>query len=131
MDDFVVAAAYFCQGVHIANDRQDGIWYVVIGLTSRTRIKICVCSISYDFRTSNYESHRDRNPEPVNGTCQWLLQHPNYVKWRDSHLSNLLWVSADPGCGKSVLARFLADDELKPTESRITCYFFFKDDHED
>jgi ankyrin repeat domain-containing protein 50 len=38
--------------------------------------------------------------------------------------------SADPGCGKSVLAKSLIDQEMKATESRITCYFFFKDDNE-
>jgi hypothetical protein len=43
----------------------------------------------------------------------------------------LLWVSADPGCGKSVLARYLVDDVLPSTTTRITCYFFFKDDFED
>src|SRR4051812_21753198 len=42
----------------------------------------------------------------------------------------MLWVSADPGCGKSVLAKYLVDSVL-PTESRTTCYFFFKDDFED
>ena len=44
-------------------------------------------------------------------------------------MSSLLWVSADPGCGKSVLSKSLIDIELKSTESRTTCYFFFKDDN--
>ncbi|RVD83769.1 uncharacterized protein DFL_005548 [Arthrobotrys flagrans] len=39
----------------------------------------------------------------------------------------MLWVSADPGSGKSVLAKYLVDCVLS-TESRTTCYFFFKDD---
>ena len=43
----------------------------------------------------------------------------------------MLWVSADPGCGKSVLAKYLVDSVLATTESRTTCYFFFKDDFED
>ena len=43
----------------------------------------------------------------------------------------MLWVSADPGCGKSVLAKHLVDSILPTTESRTTCYFFFKDDFED
>jgi ankyrin repeat protein len=43
----------------------------------------------------------------------------------------MLWVSANPGCGKSVLAKYLVDSELKTIESRTTCYFFFKDDFED
>jgi hypothetical protein len=40
-------------------------------------------------------------------------------------------VSADPGCGKSVLAKYLIDHVLPDTETRTTCYFFFKDDFED
>jgi ankyrin repeat domain-containing protein 50 len=39
-------------------------------------------------------------------------------------------VTADPGCGKSVLARYLIDDVL-PKDHRKVCYFFFKDDFED
>ncbi|KAL7917163.1 ankyrin repeat-containing domain protein [Trichoderma austrokoningii] len=42
----------------------------------------------------------------------------------------MLWVSANPSCGKSVLAKCLVD-ELKTIETRTTCYFFFKDDFED
>jgi len=43
----------------------------------------------------------------------------------------MLWVSADPGCGKSVLAKYLVDFILPTTKSRTVCYFFFKDDFED
>lgn len=43
----------------------------------------------------------------------------------------MLLVSADPGCGKSVLAKYLIDHELPTTETRTTCYFFFKDDFAD
>lgn len=83
-------------------------------------------------RTSDYERYKDRNPFPVKGTCQWFLRHTNYVTWRDSLTSSLLWVSADPGCGKSVLSKFLADRELQATtRERTICYFFFKDDNED
>ena len=38
-------------------------------------------------------------------------------------------MSADPGCGKSVLAKSLIAKELKSTEEHTTCYFFFKDDN--
>ncbi|KAK3349649.1 hypothetical protein B0T25DRAFT_633034 [Lasiosphaeria hispida] len=43
----------------------------------------------------------------------------------------MLWVSADPGCGKSGLARHLIDSVLRTTESRTVCYFFFKDGFEE
>lgn len=38
-------------------------------------------------------------------------------------------MSADPGCGESVLAKSLIARELKSTEVHTTCYFFFKDDN--
>jgi ankyrin repeat protein len=43
----------------------------------------------------------------------------------------LLWVSADPGCGKSVLAKYLADEVIPSMTTRTTSYFFFKEDFED
>ena len=82
-------------------------------------------------RTSDYESHKERNPDRVDGTCQWFLEHPHYNYWLKSNTSSLLWVSADPGCGKSVLAKSLVARELKSTETHTTCYFFFKDDNVD
>ena len=83
------------------------------------------------FRTSEYEQHKARNPDPEDRTCQWFLRHPKFHNWRESRTSSLLWVSADPGCGKSVLAKSLLERELLSTTSRTTCYFFFKDDDVD
>ncbi|KAJ5371988.1 hypothetical protein N7517_003994 [Penicillium concentricum] len=84
-------------------------------------------------RTSDYEQYKDRNPDRLDETCEWFLQHENFHHWHKSDSSTLLWVSADPGCGKSVLAKYLIDQEieLEATESRAVCYFFFKDDNED
>ena len=80
-------------------------------------------------RTSDYESYKERNPDRVEGTCRWFLEHPHFQYWWKSKTSNLLWVSADPGCGKSVLAKSLVAKELKSTKMYTTCYFFFKDDN--
>ncbi|KAJ5363029.1 hypothetical protein N7541_003873 [Penicillium brevicompactum] len=84
------------------------------------------------FRTSNYEQFKDRNAERLDNTCEWFLRHPNFQKWKESETSNILWVSADPGCGKSVLAKYLVEKEkcLEPSKTRAVCYFFFKDDDE-
>ncbi|KAF2815263.1 FabD/lysophospholipase-like protein, partial [Mytilinidion resinicola] len=79
-------------------------------------------------RTSDYERHKDRNPDRVKGTCQWFLEHSHFQNWYQNNTSSLLWVSADPGCGKSVLSKSLVENELKSTDSRTICYFFFKDD---
>ncbi|KAK4461955.1 ankyrin repeat-containing domain protein [Cladorrhinum samala] len=82
------------------------------------------------FETTPYRDRKDRNPNRIQGTCQWFLEHPIFCSW-DRGDSRALWVSADPGCGKSVLAKFLVENVLVSTATRTTCYFFFKDDFQD
>ncbi|KAK7226933.1 hypothetical protein V2G26_014936 [Clonostachys chloroleuca] len=77
--------------------------------------------------TSPYRDTKNRNPDRVPGTCEWFVSNHDFQRWRESKSSTMLWVSANPGCGKSVLAKYLVDSELETTESRTTCYFFFKD----
>src|SRR6266404_1015371 len=80
---------------------------------------------------SPYRDRKDRNPDRIPGTCEWFVAHKLFRDWQESESSRMLWVSADPGCGKSVLAKYLVDSVLATTESRTICYFFFKDDFED
>jgi hypothetical protein len=84
-------------------------------------------------RTSDYEFTKDKNPERVPGTCEWLLKHNKYKAWLDSKRAGMILVSADPGCGKSVLSRFVVDNpDLADFESTgALCYFFFKDDSDE
>ncbi|OAL36804.1 hypothetical protein AYO20_03859 [Fonsecaea nubica] len=82
------------------------------------------------FKISPYETQKDINPEQVAGTCQWVLSHPQYQQWLGKTHDDLLWISADPGCGKSVLAKSLVDIELRNTNNHTVCYFFFKDNEE-
>ncbi|KAJ3572376.1 hypothetical protein NPX13_g5069 [Xylaria arbuscula] len=71
-----------------------------------------------------YEWYKDRVEARLEGTCEWFLKHENFQRWSEQDSGPLL-VSADPGCGKSVLAKHLIDSGL-PRSSTI-CYFFFKD----
>jgi hypothetical protein len=84
--------------------------------------------------SSDYQSNRVFNSDRVQGTCQWVLHHRTYQQWRQEQQPSLLWVSADPGCGKFFLASFLID-ELESVDSQSTlpgavCFFFFKDNAE-
>ncbi|KAI9163980.1 Ankyrin repeat domain-containing protein [Paramyrothecium foliicola] len=81
--------------------------------------------------TLSYRDRKDRNPVRVEGTCKWFTSHSLFKKWQNSDTLDLLWVSADPGCGKSVLAKHLIDNVLPRENAGIICYFFFKDDFED
>lgn len=75
-------------------------------------------------KDTTYEWYKDLVEERVEGTCMWLLHHDYFQKWLQQE-SGPLVVTADPGCGKSVLAKYLIDHGLP--RSATICYFFFKD----
>ena len=73
----------------------------------------------------SYHEAKARIPERLEGTCNWLLSHVKYKAWVASKAGCLL-VTGDPGCGKSVLAKYLVDYELpNQDEEAIVCYYFF------
>ncbi|KAL6805918.1 hypothetical protein J3E68DRAFT_28970 [Trichoderma sp. SZMC 28012] len=76
-------------------------------------------------RDATYEWYKDRVEKRVENTCLWFLQNERFQMWLKQESGPLL-VSADPGCGKSVLARYLVDEVLTRPETTV-CYFFFKD----
>lgn len=83
------------------------------------------------------------NPSRAEGTCEWFFTDPTFQNWRDENDAGLFWLSAGPGCGKSVLSTALIDeghlettvatldiesDDLPTTlVSSTLCYFYFKD----
>ena len=73
---------------------------------------------------ATYEWFKDRVEDRVEGTCMWFLKHDHFQKWLKQNSGPLL-VTADPGCGKSVLVKYLIDYGLP--RSATICYFFFKD----
>lgn len=78
------------------------------------------------FKVSDYESAKDDVPSHASQTCKWVLDHPSYEHWRKEDGSHTLWISASPGCGKSVLSKMLVDGGLIPLRPTSVCYFFFK-----
>ncbi|KAL7935416.1 ankyrin repeat protein [Trichoderma chlorosporum] len=92
--------------------------------------------------SGDYARYKNINPGRVPGTCEWFLADDRFRKWRDNQDGGLLWVSAGPGCGKSVLSKSLIDEGLLTPESTTSiestfterfqrptavCYFFFKE----
>jgi hypothetical protein len=79
-----------------------------------------------------YEATKNRNAERFPGTCNWFTNHELFKQWVSptSQGPDILHVIADPGCGESVLSKYLIDSIL-PRNGRRVCYFFFKDDFED
>ena len=79
--------------------------------------------------STDYQEHKNFNPKRVPGTCEWFLHSEEFLEWRDATDSRILWVSAGPGCGKSVLSRCLIDERHVCSSARAStiCYFFFRD----
>lgn len=80
------------------------------------------------FNIVSYGDQKERNPDIVEGTCQWFCNHDKFNQWLQSTSHPTLVVSADPGCGKSTLTKHLIDVVLPQRRPQTTiCYFFFKD----
>ncbi len=64
-------------------------------------------------------------------TCKWFLDDDTYSEWLNSQDRPLLLVSAPPGCGKSVLAAHLVEEEF-PSRLPGACgiHHFFVQSHE-
>jgi len=61
------------------------------------------------FSDTDYEGHKGSVEEPEQNTCMWFLEHQRYRAWLASDASDFLYISADPGWGKSVLSKSLID----------------------
>ncbi|OIW27529.1 hypothetical protein CONLIGDRAFT_436266 [Coniochaeta ligniaria NRRL 30616] len=83
--------------------------------------------------TPEYSAQFKRNRrEHVEGTCEWFCSQKKFLDWLDAAPGSVLLVSAHPGCGKSVLASYLADKVIpKRKPDAIVCYYFFKDNGEE
>jgi ankyrin repeat protein/nucleoside phosphorylase len=77
-------------------------------------------------KTSDYEGVKNRLARRVVGTCEWFLEHTEYQNWRQNANNGILWYSADPGCGKTVLTRYLVDEEFQSTSTTVLYFFFLR-----
>lgn len=77
-------------------------------------------------KTSDYEGAKNRLTRRVDGTCQWFIQHTEYQNWRRKATNGILWFSADPGCGKTVLTRHLIDEGFRSTSTTVLYFFFLR-----
>ena len=79
--------------------------------------------------SARYEEQKNINPKRANRTCEWFLRSTEFQDWSTAKRSCLLWLSAGPGCGKSVLSKCLVDEDMigRSLSTSVVCYFFFKD----
>jgi len=82
------------------------------------------------FSRFDIADYRNALPEPVAGTCRWILAHPKFSSWLDQTTNALLWLTGHSGCGKTVLSSFLAKhlEDAQPTHSKTVVCAYFCDD---
>ncbi|KAK4451259.1 hypothetical protein QBC34DRAFT_484100 [Podospora aff. communis PSN243] len=78
---------------------------------------------------SQYQSYKASIKPALRGTWQWILEEPTYLSWVEDTSSCQIWVSGDPGCGKTTLASLvvgnISEDIVSGDQGSILLYFFF------
>lgn len=57
------------------------------------------------------------------GTCEWLLNHPEYIRWAGCD-GGLLWIKGTPGSGKSTLLKYILDQRSSDRRHLHLSFFF-------
>ncbi|EHK17755.1 uncharacterized protein TRIVIDRAFT_160757, partial [Trichoderma virens Gv29-8] len=62
----------------------------------------------------------------VNGTCEWLIQHPSYQGWLADANLPILWISGGPGKGKTMLAIYITEvlQPIVDAAEDVLLYYF-------
>jgi hypothetical protein len=95
------------------------------GLQDTTEVK----NIVNAFNTGiNYVRLKDRNSVCAPDTGQWFFHHPEYEAFQNAKGSQLLFVTAEAGGGKSTTMRTLIDTIKVSDGPAFVAYFFFKDE---
>ncbi|KAJ5776942.1 Pfs NACHT and WD domain protein [Penicillium odoratum] len=56
----------------------------------------------------------------LEGSSKWILDHPDFRRWRDDDQSRLLWIKGDPGKGKTMLLIGIIDElERQAVQPRL------------
>ena len=78
-------------------------------------------------RTDALAAQSNEIATATKGTCEWIYSQPKYIEWRRSENSNghVLVILADPGLGKSVLAKSISIKLMKDAEDDGCVMAFF------
>ncbi|PGH03220.1 hypothetical protein AJ79_07415 [Helicocarpus griseus UAMH5409] len=85
----------------------------------REKISQWLSAVSYADQHAAIKSTR------LDGTGLWLLNHPDFRDWRDTHGSEILWLHGDPGSGKTNLISAVIDSFEKSTHFRSSLFYFY------
>ncbi|KAK5999158.1 Vegetative incompatibility HET-E-1-like protein [Cladobotryum mycophilum] len=75
------------------------------------------------------ESHELAQGMRLEATCKWIEECKEYLVWSESTLQRLLWLTASPGCGKTVLFGSVVDHLTEVvandySKSQLLAYFY-------
>ena len=78
-------------------------------------------------RTDSLAAQSNEIATATKGTCEWIYSHPKYIEWRQSEDPNghVLVILADPGLGKSVLAKSISMKLMKDAQDGGCVMAFF------
>ena len=78
-------------------------------------------------RTDALAAQSNEIATATKGTCEWIYSQPKYIEWRQSEKPNghVLVILADPGLGKSVLAKSISIKLMKDAEDDGCVLAFF------
>ncbi|KAH8594139.1 hypothetical protein B0O99DRAFT_595843 [Bisporella sp. PMI_857] len=106
-------------------------------LYKQDKSRICLASLT----PTNQEGLRNRAMTRYQTACQWFLNESRFQEWRTSDCSDLLYITASAGCGKTTIAAHIINAlQRKPTtdlpqnqgqkeqklENNLLLYFFFQ-----
>ncbi|KAF2490874.1 WD40 repeat-like protein [Lophium mytilinum] len=81
-----------------------------------------------DLRATDSRHDKTRIEQAKGGilreSCRWILDSPQLKQWQDGPEGTLLWISADPGKGKTMLLCGILDELKKSTGCGFVSFFF-------
>lgn len=82
-----------------------------------------------DLFTTDPRDDKDRIEQTKGGllkdSYRWILENPDFRKWREDPQSRMLWVKGDPGKGKTMLICGIIDELKKLSAGNSMLSFFF------
>lgn len=93
--------------------------------TTVQRRQDLLASLDFDQSESRQSTIKDAQAK----TCEWILQHPQYISWNDRERQpreEVLWIVGKPGTGKSTMMKFVLARarKNKPDDQTILSFFF-------
>lgn len=82
-----------------------------------------------DLHLTNPRDDKKRIEDTKGGLLEdsyrWILENPDFQRWRDDQQSRLLWIKGDPGKGKTMLLCGIINElEKSMSKTGILSYFF-------